>query len=306
VNDGYRDTFTYGENGNTLSLLSEQWTNNQWVNVGRYAYTYDPDGKGYSYVYEYWANGQWVIGSRWTFIFDNHGNWVSGLVERWYNNQWVNSSRYTLTYDDNGRRLSVLDEEWLDGQWENWDRDTYTYDAQGNLLTQLSEEWVSGQWVNYTRCRSTYNTHGNMTSGSWEVWVNSKWNPFDGPFTVVDGAMNQHQYTQASYITLHYSVLITEVALKAEPGPVMYALSQNYPNPFNPSTTIKYKLPKSSVVRLSVFDMLGREVSVLLNERRDAGVYEVKFDGSSLASGVYFYRLQAGDFVQAKGLVITK
>ena len=88
--------------------------------------------------------------------------------------------------------------------------------------------------------------------------------------------------------------------------PKEFALSQNYPNPFNPSTTIKYELPQSSVVRLSVYDMLGREVSVLVNERRDAGVHEVKCDGSNLASGVYFYRLQAGDFVQSRKLTILK
>jgi hypothetical protein len=83
-------------------------------------------------------------------------------------------------------------------------------------------------------------------------------------------------------------------------------MAQNYPNPFNPSTTIKYKLSKSSDVRLSVSDLLGREVSVLVNERRDAGVHEVKFDGSNLASGVYFYRIQAGDFVQSKRLLLLR
>jgi hypothetical protein len=88
--------------------------------------------------------------------------------------------------------------------------------------------------------------------------------------------------------------------------PKSFALEQNYPNPFNPSTTIKYELPKSSVVRLSVYDIIGREVSVLVNERRDSGVHEIKFDGSNLASGVYFYRLQAGDFVQSKRLVLLK
>ena len=88
--------------------------------------------------------------------------------------------------------------------------------------------------------------------------------------------------------------------------PQQFSLGQNYPNPFNPSTTIKYELPKATRVNLSVFDILGREVSVLVNERMDAGVYEVKFDGSNLASGVYFYRLQAGDFVQSKRLLILK
>ena len=81
---------------------------------------------------------------------------------------------------------------------------------------------------------------------------------------------------------------------------------QNYPNPFNPSTTTKYELPRASVVRLSVFDMLGAEVSVLVNEKRDAGVHEVKFDGSTLASGVYFYRLKAEDYVATNKLVLMK
>jgi len=88
--------------------------------------------------------------------------------------------------------------------------------------------------------------------------------------------------------------------------PSSYSLHQNYPNPFNPSTTIKYELPRSSEVRLSVFDMLGREVSMLVNERRDAGVHEVKFDVSGLSSGVYFYRLQAGEFVQTRKLVLLQ
>jgi hypothetical protein len=98
----------------------------------------------------------------------------------------------------------------------------------------------------------------------------------------------------------------TGVAGQAVWVPQRFSLAQNYPNPFNPSTTIKYELPKSSHVSLSVYDILGREVSLLVNERRDAGVYEVKFDGSNLASGVYFYRLQAGDFVAAKKLLLIK
>jgi hypothetical protein len=98
----------------------------------------------------------------------------------------------------------------------------------------------------------------------------------------------------------------TSVRTTADELPSTFRLRQNYPNPFNPSTTIKFELPKSSVVRLSVYDLLGREVSVLVNERTDAGVYEVKFDGSALASGVYFYRMQAGSFVQTKTFLLLR
>ncbi len=101
------------------------------------------------------------------------------------------------------------------------------------------------------------------------------------------------------------SEVITAVESSCE-LPREFVLRQNYPNPFNPSTTIKYELPKSSEVRLSIVDMLGREVSVLVNERKDAGVHEVRFDGLNLASGVYFYRMLAGDFVATKRMLVLK
>lgn len=83
-------------------------------------------------------------------------------------------------------------------------------------------------------------------------------------------------------------------------------LYQNYPNSFNPGTTIEFELPKASHVRLSVYDILGREVSVLANDRRDTGVHEVKLDASGLASGVYLYRLTSGRYVEYRKMVLLK
>jgi hypothetical protein len=98
----------------------------------------------------------------------------------------------------------------------------------------------------------------------------------------------------------------TDVSEASSPVPFAFGLFQNYPNPFNPSTTIKYELPKSSMVRLSIYDILGREMSVLVNEKKDAGSYEEKFDAAGLSSGVYFYRLVAGSFVDAKKLLLIR
>jgi photosystem II stability/assembly factor-like uncharacterized protein len=102
------------------------------------------------------------------------------------------------------------------------------------------------------------------------------------------------------------SEMVTSVGDPSNGMPQQFELLQNYPNPFNPSTTITYELPTSSFVRLSVYDMLGREVSVLINERKNAGSYEVKFEGRNLASGVYLYRLIAGGFVQTRQMLVIK
>jgi hypothetical protein len=88
--------------------------------------------------------------------------------------------------------------------------------------------------------------------------------------------------------------------------PSTFALGQNYPNPFNPRTTIRYELPVSSNVRLSVYDLLGRELLVLEDGWKEAGAHEVMLDGSALSSGIYLYRLQAGETVATKKLVILK
>ena len=84
------------------------------------------------------------------------------------------------------------------------------------------------------------------------------------------------------------------------------SLVQNYPNPFNPFTTIQYSIPKQSIVTLRVYDVLGNEVAALVNEEKTAGTYEINFNASALSSGIYYYRLQAGSFVQTKKLVLLK
>ena len=85
-----------------------------------------------------------------------------------------------------------------------------------------------------------------------------------------------------------------------------FYLSQNYPNPFNPLTKIKYSIPKSGLVTLKVYDLLGNEIATLVNEEKQSGIYEVEFDASSLSSGIYFYQLQAGGFISTKKLVLLK
>ncbi len=106
----------------------------------------------------------------------------------------------------------------------------------------------------------------------------------------LDGSSN---YTDA--IEVEYSIV-----------PVEFSLSQNYPNPFNPATTIKFGIPKEVKVTLKVYDILGKEVSTIVNEKLEPGYYQYEWNGVPFASGVYFYRLDAGSFVKIKKMVLIK
>jgi YD repeat-containing protein len=326
-----RDTFTYDANGNMLTYLLEDWSNGQWMFHQRSTFTYDANGRMLSDLFE-WANGVWVYPSRITYTYDVDGKMLASLGERW-NGQWMNgspgsgqweiSTRGTNTYDAQGRMLSWLYEIW-DGHWTKYRYNAYTYDANGNKLTDLWEEWSwsTGQLVDGSRWTFMYDAQGSVTSAWHDTWLKSSWTPTDTPFfTVVDSAANDYYLGFGYNFTFMRKLILTGVVSEGGGGPATYSLSQNYPNPFNPSTMIRYGLPNRSHVMLTIFNTLGQQVALLENGEQEAGYHEVKFDGSGLSSGVYFYRMEvrpldsaigrdskrgAGSFVQTLKLVLLK
>jgi hypothetical protein len=102
------------------------------------------------------------------------------------------------------------------------------------------------------------------------------------------------------------SEMITSVEMLSTDLPTRFSLNQNYPNPFNPATRISFSLPSKSFTSLKVFDALGREVAVLLSDELPAGTYSEQWNAAGLPSGVYFYRLQTGSFVETKKLVLLR
>jgi hypothetical protein len=111
---------------------------------------------------------------------------------------------------------------------------------------------------------------------------------------------------QFYYSVIKYSQSIPTGIEQISEIPEKFNLEQNYPNPFNPSTTISFSIPSSAFTSLKVYDMLGNEVTTLVNEEKQSGTYEVKFDAASLSSGIYFYTLKAGSFSQTKKMILMK
>ena len=88
--------------------------------------------------------------------------------------------------------------------------------------------------------------------------------------------------------------------------PEYYNLSQNYPNPFNPSTKIQYSIPSNQIVQLKIYDILGKEITTLVNKEQSAGTYEVNFNANNLTSGIYFYTIKAGNYTDTKSMILMK
>ena len=102
---------------------------------------------------------------------------------------------------------------------------------------------------------------------------------------------------------------VTEIETEVEEFiPDKFSIAQNYPNPFNPETIIKYNLPEAAAVKIKIYDALGNEIAAILNETQFAGQHEIKFDANvyRLASGVYFYRIEAGDFNATRKMIYLK
>jgi hypothetical protein len=119
----------------------------------------------------------------------------------------------------------------------------------------------------------------------------------------VDAGVYAYRLRQMDYDgSFEYSQRVeVEIAL-----PLHYSLEQNYPNPFNPTTTINYSIPQAGAVRIALYDVLGNEVETLTDSQHEAGKYEILFDASGLSSGVYYYRIQSGEFISTKKLMLMK
>ena len=118
----------------------------------------------------------------------------------------------------------------------------------------------------------------------------------------VDSLGKKSSLTNVQNITAY----VTDIQNSNTGAPYTYQLNQNYPNPFNPTTHIAYTIAKRGMVSLLVYDLLGREVSTLVNEVKEAGRHTVPLNGTKLSSGVYFYCLQAGSFSETKKLVLLR
>lgn len=244
--------------------------------------------------------------------------------------KWFGSRYYGLiSYDNNSWKLY----------------NTNNSELPDNQITDLYQDitnniWISTQYGLAQFDKNNWNVYNTSNSGLPDNWITCcivdnqnviLIGTFSDGFVEFDGE-NWEVYTQnnspllSNYIrdleedfngniwiglddagiSIYNRNGISSVLPETNSIPFSYKLLQNYPNPFNPTTTIKYNLADDSQVQIKVFDILGRQVVDLVNEVKVAGVYEINFDASSLASGIYLYRIQAGSFVDTNKMILLK
>ena len=168
-------------------------------------------------------------------------------------------------------------------------------DSASYIVTSLT---FLAPWSNYVKPQNPMTTFGGTSlNGNWIL-------------TITDGAATNTGTLLGWGLRFNGSYLVGTQNI-SEIVPSSYTLNQNYPNPFNPVTKIKFQIKDSRFVTLIVYDILGREVATLDNEKLNAGTYETQFSinsitGNQKASGVYFYRMEAGDFKDVKKMILIK
>ncbi|MCX6150006.1 MAG: T9SS type A sorting domain-containing protein [Ignavibacteriales bacterium] len=153
---------------------------------------------------------------------------------------------------------------------------------------------------------------GNVNTTTYSEFVaNTTWiNPGEIPDTafITIQILNTTTFFPHAGSTFIVDDLVygNATSVESENIPAVFQLKQNYPNPFNPSTKINYEIPATGFVSLKVYDMLGKEVATLVNEEKLAGDYEIEFAPQGLLSGIYFYKLKAGNFVETRKMILLK
>jgi len=228
-----------------------------------------------------WLDSSWINDQKWTYTSEGENN-LQELWEIWNGSEWRKYEFYECIYDDDGNIIECFQKRCSYSIWKNWSKKIYTYDGN-NKLQELNLRWVGTNWKNYRKFSSVYDEYNNLTTVLCQQWNGVEWD----------------NYMKCSYT---YSL---PSSIEKDDN-ITYKLSQNYPNPFNPSTTINYSIPERSNVTLKVYDILGREIATLVNKQQKAGFYEVNWNAINNSSGVYFYKILAGDFVETKKMILLR
>ncbi len=334
--NNFLTTFIYDINNNLIIKAQLSWNISKWDSSNSIIYYYNEQGKLFQELYQTYTGTDWLNSYRTTYrYYDISGDIDTAIIETWVNNQWQKSELIHYFYSEQNRKDSILFYIWNGSGWQydrktnfyynnsstspdsmlatywgggdlwmNYFKSVMTNDSNNNKIEQTDQTWQAFYWQNFQSWFLTYNNFNFVTSAYCKLWDGKNWVDGDGNFTI----SNPNGF-MAGFVTnridIYYSN-ITGIADEKESQEFNFYLSQNYPNPFNPTTIINYYIPKTCLVTLKVYNILGKEVASLVNEEKAPGNHQVQFNAAGLASGIYIYRINAGAFTKSKLMILEK
>ena len=201
----------------------------------------------------------------------------------------------TIKYNSNG------DSIWVRSYGNSVDREnSIRVDNSGNIYVGGSNFVIKYSPSGVQQWAERYNGPFSNNDEPYSLTLDKRGNIY------VTGVNSPNGNGNLDFTTVKYSQVITQTNTLSNGLSQPFNLYQNYPNPFNPNTVISYQLPVSSFVKIKVYDVLGNEVATLVNEKQNAGSYSVEFDAGNYPSGIYYYKLEAGDFSEVKKMILLK
>ncbi|HEX2984977.1 MAG TPA: T9SS type A sorting domain-containing protein [Ignavibacteriales bacterium] len=264
----------YNTRGDIEELMQSSYsTSDEPYFITKYDYIYSDNGELKSFTQTEYEGGVWRNIRKIEYSSENNGNVKISAEYYWKNEGWAKKERIHESYQE-GFVMNIFTEISPDGStWANSNRVMYQYGANLKPANVKSENWEDGAWKE---------GNGNL---------------FIDPMRLCYGTSGE-----AAYVFIKNPIGVEE----EKNIPANFSLGQNYPNPFNPETKISFNLPVNGKTSLKVYDMLGREVAELVNGELEKGTHTINFNGRSLSSGVYIYRLQSGAFTESKKMILMK
>lgn len=269
----------FTESGGTPMNRIARWNGEEW----------QPMGEGFNGIVEalYIYNGELIAGGD----FTQSGMANINRIARWDGENWQPvgegvDGRVRTLIEYNDELLAAGD---FTGTGETTVDKLTPWDNGGESGVNRLARWDGEKW---------HRIGSGLSASVYDLAVYGEYLYIGGSFQTAGGKAS------ARFARWHPDPVSVDDAITAQPE--SYALFQNYPNPFNPATMIGYRLPVSGPVRITVHDMLGREIATLTDEYKPAGMHEIEFDATAFSSGVYIYRLQAGEYVESRKLVLIK
>ncbi|MBI4548000.1 MAG: T9SS type A sorting domain-containing protein [Ignavibacteriae bacterium] len=306
----------YDKDDRLVEEVLQQRQDGTWVNLNRVLVTYNTSGLVAQWLFMYWFNEAWENSFRWSLAYNVKLQVIEELFEYWLLGAWVNLGRYLYTYEAlaensvsgqtleaagaNTLLLYYIYQSWVSNAWQDVERGEYSYNKGGKASELYEYEWMNDAWVLRSRILFAYTLKLLLLEELVQRAIITSAVPSAGENTVAaDTTWEDVSRTTNTYDDLS-AVGDGDARISS------FRLLNNYPNPFNPVTTIAFEIPQSEHVVLKVYNVLGGEVSTLVNGVLQPNAYTVKFDASNLPNGVYYYRLTAGSYTKTMKLMLMK